>query len=59
MGNDANPSGSKSEETASGFQFYMVLIMLVLGLLSGAYVSKNFLAISPLPFDSKTSDVTN
>ena len=46
MGNDAGPSGSKSEETADGFQFYMVLIMLVLGMLSGMYVSKNFLSTS-------------
>ncbi len=49
MGNEANPADSKSEAASSGFQFYMVLIMLVLGLLSGAYVSKNFLSGMALP----------
>ena len=46
MGNDANPSGGQAADSAqNGFQFYMVLIMLVLGLLGGAYVSKSVLQV--------------
>jgi hypothetical protein len=49
MGNDAKPS-NQAEAAANGFQFYMVLIMMVLGVLSGAYVTKNYLQGVALPF---------
>ena len=45
MGNDANPSVGKDDSAQNGFQFFMVLIMLVLGLLGGAYVSKSVLQV--------------
>ena len=51
MGKDARPSsgnaGSDSESKEGGFKFYHILIMMVIGMALGAYVSMNFLNVAP------------